>query len=48
MQKRIFYKKFLKIEVVIFPPLDIQLGKMNMTPLAIYSVKWPFSKGRGR
>ena len=24
------------------------LRKMNVTPLAILSVKWPFSKGRGR
>ena len=25
----------------------IQLTKMNITPLAILGVKWPFSKGRG-
>ena len=25
----------------------IQLSKMNITPLAILGVKWPFSKGRG-
>ena len=28
--------------------LYIQLRKMNITPLAILGVKWPFSKGRGR
>ena len=26
----------------------VQLRKMNVTPLAVYSVKWPFSKGCGR
>ena len=25
----------------------LHLRKMNMTPLAILGVKWPFSKGRG-
>ena len=25
----------------------IQLPKMNVIPLAVYGVKWPFSKGRG-
>ena len=25
----------------------IQLRKMNITPLAVLGVKWPFSKGRG-
>ena len=27
---------------------DVHLRKMNMTPLAILGVKWPFSKGHGR
>ena len=27
---------------------NIHLRKMNVTPLAILGVKWPFSKGRGR
>ena len=26
----------------------VQLRKMNITPLAILGVKWPFSKGRDR
>ena len=26
---------------------DIHLRKMNITPLAILVIKWPFSKGRG-
>ena len=26
--------------------VHIQLTKMNITPLAILGVKWPFSKGR--
>ena len=26
----------------------LQLKKMNVIPLAILGVKWPFSKGRGR
>ena len=25
----------------------IQLTKMNITPLVVLGVKWPFSKGRG-
>ena len=28
--------------------LQLQLSKMNITPLAILGVKWPFSKGHGR
>ena len=26
----------------------VQLRKMNITPLAVYGVKCPFSKGHGR
>ena len=26
----------------------LQLPKMNVIPLAVYGVKWPFSKGHGR
>ena len=26
----------------------VQLRKMNIAPLAVLGVKWPFSKGRGR
>ena len=44
------YKTIEQILVRIKDPwyTDIHLRKMNMTPLAILGVKWPFSKGRGR
>ena len=38
-------QKMLLIKVFMY---YVQLRKMNITPLAILGVKWPFSKGRGR
>ena len=33
---------------IFLETLLIQLKKMNVIPLAILGVKWPFSKERGR
>ena len=34
------------VEIPYFGINCIQLRKMNVTPLAVYRVKWPFSNGR--
>ena len=52
MQIQKSHKKFRKEIfnfriVVIEGDNHIQLSKMNITPLAILGVKWPFSKERG-
>ena len=53
MQYKLCFKAFHNIKsltvslIFIIMLLYIQLSKMNITPLAILGVKWPFSKGRG-
>ena len=42
------YQNKWNVEIYKLENQNVQLKKMNVIPLAILGVKWPFSKGRGR
>ena len=47
VQDSLISLKFYLLTLFVSENIDLQLSKMNITPLAILGVKWPFSKGRG-